>query len=49
MSARDFQLAFAGLIASPETCYKALSAEEVFFAGFDLTEKEKSRLKCLFA
>jgi hypothetical protein len=44
MSARDFQLAFARLIASPETCYKAISAEQQFFAGFELTEKEKKRL-----
>jgi hypothetical protein len=44
MSARDFQLAFAGLIASPEICYKALAAEDEFFADFDLTAKEKKRL-----
>lgn len=44
MSARDFQLAFARLIASPEACRQALSAEGQFFAAFDLTEKEKRRL-----
>lgn len=44
MSAHDFQLAFASLIASPETCCEMLTAEESFFARFDLTEREKLRL-----
>ncbi|MGN6294278.1 MAG: hypothetical protein ACTHMV_16140 [Chitinophagaceae bacterium] len=47
MSARDFQLAFASLIASPQTCYELLTAEAPFFARFDLTEKEKLRLRAI--
>jgi len=47
MSARDFQLAFARLIASPETCCKVLTAEEPFLARFDLTDKEKLRLHAI--
>ncbi|MCG2613498.1 hypothetical protein LZZ85_04365 [Terrimonas sp. NA20] len=44
MSARDFQLAIASLIASPETCCEILTEEEPFFTRFSLTEKEKLRL-----
>lgn len=47
MSARDFQLAFASLIASPETCCELLTAERSFFSRFDLTEKEKLRLHAI--
>lgn len=47
MSARDFQLAFASLIASPETCCELLTDEASFFDRFDLTEKEKLRLHAI--
>lgn len=45
MSAHDFQLAFSRLIASPQLCRQAIAAEEDFFTGFNLTEKEKQRLR----
>jgi len=47
MSARDFQLAFASLIASPQTCCELLTAEGPFFSRFDLSEKEKLRLRAI--
>jgi hypothetical protein len=47
MSALDFQLAIASLIASPETCCEILTEEESFFTRFDLTEKEKLRLHAI--
>jgi hypothetical protein len=47
MSAHDFQLAFASLIASPETCREVIKAEEPFFTRFDLTDKEKLRLRAI--
>jgi|KBSMisStandDraft_5_1062788.scaffolds.fasta_scaffold01825_2 hypothetical protein len=47
MSARDFQLAFAQLVASPETCREMIQAEEPFFTRFDLTVKEKLRLHAI--
>ena len=44
MSSRDFQLAFAKLISSPRLCVSALEDEEAFFAGYDLSDKEKRRI-----
>jgi hypothetical protein len=44
MSAHDFQLAMASLIASPEKCCAVLTEEDPFFSRYDLTEKEKIRL-----
>ncbi len=44
MSARDFQLAIASLVASPESCCEILTEEDLFFSRYDLTEKEKTRL-----
>jgi hypothetical protein len=40
----DFQIALAKLIGSPQLCETVLRDETVFFAEFDLTEKEKKRL-----
>src|SRR5437868_8635604 len=44
MSLPDFQKAFASLIASPALCKAVLADENAFFADYDLTEKEKTRI-----
>lgn len=44
MSAHDFQLAISRLIASPQLCRQFMEEAPAFFAGFNLTEKEKQRL-----
>lgn len=43
MSARDFQLALASLIASPEACYRILKEGDIP-GNFTLTDKERHRL-----
>lgn len=45
MSLSDFQIAFASLIASPQLCERTLMDETPFFSSFDLTEREKLRLR----
>ena len=45
MSLPDFQLAFARLIASPALCESVLKDDQHFFSEFDLTGKEKMRLR----
>jgi hypothetical protein len=44
LSLPDFQLAFARLIASPRLCADTIANEDQFFAGYQLSDKEKRRL-----
>lgn len=45
MSLPDFQRALARLIAAPEVCEETIIDDAPFFAGYDLTEREKTRLR----
>ncbi len=45
MSLHNFQLAFAKLVASPQLCVAVREDGSSFFSGFDLNEKEISRLR----
>lgn len=45
MGLSEFQIAFASLIASPQLCERTLIDEDSFFSTFDLTEREKLRLR----
>lgn len=45
MSLYNFQLAFAKLIASPSLCESVLKDDHNFFSEFDLTDKEKMRIR----
>ena len=44
MSSRDFQIALARLIASPQLCERTLVNEEPFFNRYSLCDREKKRL-----
>ncbi|MEO6932222.1 MAG: hypothetical protein ABI151_11375 [Chitinophagaceae bacterium] len=43
-SSRDFQLAVAKLIASPQLCVDVIRDEDPFFSNYDLTDRDKRRL-----
>lgn len=47
MSAHDFQIVLAKLIASPELCEKTIADEAAVFADFILTDREKRRLHAI--
>jgi hypothetical protein len=44
VSSRDFQIAIAKLIASPQLCENVLADEGAFFAEFVLTDRERRRM-----
>jgi hypothetical protein len=47
MSLREFQRAIADFIASPERCARAMTGFAAETADFDLTERERRRLKAM--